>query len=140
MIRTFICLSMLVLVLFSVIAVAGKSEKEAAAVTAAVEWLSLIDLEEYAESWQEAAQCFKDAVSEDQWVKAMKAGRMPFGMNISRELKSRHYSTSLPGALKGEYVVIQFRTSFENKKSAVETITPMLDKDGNWRVSGYFLK
>ena len=28
----------------------------------------------------------------------------------------------------------------ENKASAVETITPMLDKDGKWRVSGYFMK
>jgi len=30
--------------------------------------------------------------------------------------------------------------SFENKKSAVETITPMLDKDKKWRVSGYYIK
>ncbi|MGB5422961.1 MAG: DUF4019 domain-containing protein [Desulfobacterales bacterium] len=28
----------------------------------------------------------------------------------------------------------------ENKASAVETITPMLDKDGQWRVSGYYIK
>jgi hypothetical protein len=40
----------------------------------------------------------------------------------------------------GEYVVIQFEASFENKKSAIETVTPMLDKDGNWRVSGYYVK
>jgi len=40
----------------------------------------------------------------------------------------------------GEYVVIQFKTSFENKKAAIETITPMLDKDGKWKVSGYFIK
>jgi ribosomal protein S17E len=40
----------------------------------------------------------------------------------------------------GEYVVIQFETSFENKKTAVETVTPMMDKDGIWRVSGYYIK
>jgi len=28
----------------------------------------------------------------------------------------------------------------ENKTSTVETITPMLDKDGQWRVSGYYIK
>jgi hypothetical protein len=49
-------------------------------------------------------------------------------------------SQSLPGAPDGEYVVIQFATSFENKKSAIETVTPMLDSDGEWRVSGYFIK
>ena len=40
----------------------------------------------------------------------------------------------------GQYVVIQFTSSFENKKSAIETITPMLDPDGQWRVSGYYIK
>jgi hypothetical protein len=28
----------------------------------------------------------------------------------------------------------------EHKQSAVETITPMLDKDGKWRISGYYIK
>ena len=48
--------------------------------------------------------------------------------------------TSLPGAPDGEYVVIQFDTSFTNKKVAVETVTPMKDEDGIWRVSGYYVK
>jgi hypothetical protein len=34
----------------------------------------------------------------------------------------------------------QFETSFENKKSAVETVIPMMDGDGRWRVSSYFIK
>jgi hypothetical protein len=59
---------------------------------------------------------------------------------LSRKLKSAKYTTTLPGAPDGEYVVIQFDSSFEHKQSAVETITPMLDKDGKWRVSGYFIK
>ncbi len=40
----------------------------------------------------------------------------------------------------GEYVVVQLETSFANKKAAVETVTPMLEKDGRWRVSGYFIR
>jgi hypothetical protein len=36
--------------------------------------------------------------------------------------------------------VIQFATSFENKQSAVETVTPMRDSDGTWRVSGYYVR
>jgi Protein of unknown function (DUF4019) len=66
--------------------------------------------------------------------------RDPLGKVLSRTLKSATYTTSLPGAPDGEYVVIQYDTSFEHKKSAVETITPMLDKDDHWRVSGYFIK
>jgi len=52
------------------------------------------------------------------------------------KLASKHYRTSLPGAPDREYVVIQFNASFENKKSALEIITPLLDKDGKRRVSG----
>jgi hypothetical protein len=37
-------------------------------------------------------------------------------------------------------VVIQFNTRFENKAAAIETVTPMHEKDGSWRVSGYFIK
>ncbi len=140
MIRKITCLVMIGLILWSVTAVAGNSEKEAAAVTAAEAWLSLVDLGKYAESWDETAQFFKGQVSKDQWVKALQSVRGPLGKNISRKLKAKGYATSLPGAPEGEYVVIQFNTSFENRKHAVETITPMLDKDGKWRVCGYFVK
>ena len=70
----------------------------------------------------------------------MNAYRKPLGKIITRKVESKHYTTSLPGAPDGEYVVIQCKTSFTNKKSATETITPMKDKDGKWRVSGYYIK
>jgi hypothetical protein len=54
-------------------------------------------------------------------------------------VESAQYRTSLPGAPDGEYVVIRFKTEFENKKEAYETVTPMKDKDGEWRVSGYYI-
>jgi hypothetical protein len=37
-------------------------------------------------------------------------------------------------------VVLQFDASFEHKASGVETVTPTKDVDGQWRVSGYFIK
>ena len=73
-------------------------------------------------------------------MELMQGAREPFGANTTRELTSSRYRTTLPGAPDGEYVVIQFKSSFEKKKSAVETITPMLDDGGTWRVSGYFMK
>ena len=103
-------------------------------------WLALVDAGKYADSWQEASQLFKNAVTKEQWQSAVGAARTPMGKMLSRKLKSAKYTTTLPGAPDGEYVVIQFDSSFEHKQSAVETITPMLDKDGKWRVSGYFIK
>jgi hypothetical protein len=119
---------------------ASNPEAEAKAITAATDWLALVDGEKYEESWDESSQLFQGGISKEQWVQAMQAVRKPFGKKISRELKSQHYRTALPGAPDGEYVVIQFNASFENKQVAVETITPMLGKDGQWRISGYFMK
>jgi len=115
-------------------------DAEAAAISAAEAWLSLVDKGKYEKSWIEASQYFKSAVSKDQWGQAIRAARKPLGNNLSRKLVSKSYHTSLPGAPDGKYVVIQFKASFEDKKAATETITPMMDKDGKWRVSGYYIK
>jgi hypothetical protein len=121
------------------LSLAGPSE-EKAGVKAAQDWLALIDSGKYTESWTEAAQLFKGAVTADQWAGQVKGVRGPLGKVLKRTVKTKKYSRTLPGAPDGEYVVTQFETSFENKKNAVETVTPMLDKDGKWRVSGYYIK
>lgn len=120
--------------------VARNPQAEQDAVAAAREWLALVDKGQYAESWERSASLFRGAVPEEQWVQTMQSMRKPFGANLSRELASSRYRTTLPGAPDGEYVIIQFKASFENKKSAVETVTPMRDTNGQWRVSGYFMK
>jgi hypothetical protein len=103
-------------------------------------WLALVDSGKYADSWREASQLFKAHVSKEQWQDALRATRDPLGKIRSRKLKSATYKTSMPGAPDGEYVVIQYESSFEHKQSAVETVTPMLDQDGKWRISGYYIK
>ena len=82
----------------------------------------------------------KTAVTKDDWGRGIASARRPLGELVSRTVKSRTYAETLPGAPDGRYVVIQYDTTFENKKSAVETITPMMDSDGRWRVSGYYIK
>jgi hypothetical protein len=116
----------------------AKAEK--LAVASAEAWLALVDEGKYAESWKQAAAYLKKAVDQERLVQSLSAARKPLGAVKSRKLKSKQYCTALPGAPDGEYVVIQYSTSFENKKKAVETITPMREKDGKWRVSGYYIK
>ena len=130
----------IVIVLMTCIATAAGPGKEKAAVVAAQKWLALIDADNYADSWNEAAGYFRAAVNQEKWEQSLQAVRTPLGKIISRKVKSKVYQTSVPGAPDGEYVIIQFQTSFQNKKSAIETVTPMLDKDGQWRLSGYFIK
>lgn len=120
--------------------IAAEPEKEKAAVAAAEKWVALVDGGKYAESWKEAAAYFRNAVRQAQWEQLARAVRQPLGKLVSRKVKATTYKTALPGAPDGEYVIIEFETSFENKKAAIETVTPMLDKDGQWRASGYFIK
>lgn len=115
-------------------------EAEKAATEAAGAWLALLDSGKYSESWQECAELFRKLVTKDRHEEATKALRTSLGKVLSREIKSTLYTTTAPGAPDAQYVIIQYKTSFENKKSAVETVTPMLDKDGKWRVSGYYIK
>ena len=111
-----------------------------AAQKAAQSWLALVDKGDYGATWDQSAEMFKAALSKQQWEKALSSSRGQFGKVLSRKLKSATFTTTLPGAPDGQYVVIQYETSFENKKSAVETITPQLAKDGQWRVSGYYIR
>lgn len=140
MIRKIAYLVTIGLIFSGITALAADSKKEAAALSAAEKWLAMIDNEKYAESWKEAAELFRNAVQPQQWEQSIQAVRKPMGKLISRKVKTKAYKTSLHSAPDGEYVVIQFETSFENKKVAVETVTPMMDKDGIWRVSGYYIK
>ena len=59
---------------------------------------------------------------------------------VSRQLISETYETTMPGAPDGEYVVLKYKTKFEKKENAEEVVVPMLDTDGKWRVSGYYIK
>src|ERR1039457_4734432 len=120
--------------------VRAQQKPEQLAQQSAESWLALVDAGKYANSWQETASLFKAHVSKEQWQTMMPASRDPLGKMISRKLKSATYAKTLPGVPDGDYVVIQYDSIFEHKQSAVETITPMLDKDGQWRVSGYFIK
>ena len=113
---------------------------EQKAVTAAQTWLALVDSGDYETSWHTAAEYFQTVVAQQHWEQSLTAARTPLGKVVSRQLKSKQYTTSLPGAPDGQYVVIQYETSFENKKAAVETITPMVNADGQWRVAGYYIQ
>jgi type IV secretory pathway TrbL component len=116
------------------------AEAIAKAEAAASQWLSLTDSAGYGASWEQAAGLFKAAVSKANWESAIQGVRAPLGAVKSRKLKSAQFTKSLPGAPDGEYVVVQFETQFENKAGALETVTPLKERDGSWRVSGYYIK
>jgi hypothetical protein len=119
---------------------AHEAEKVASAESAALAWLALTDAGDYSRSWDMAAGIFQSSISKQNWMNALQNARGPLGTLILRKVKSVRYAQSLPGAPDGEYVVIQYESQFESKKAAIETVTPHLEKDGSWKVSGYYIK
>lgn len=103
-------------------------------------WLALTDTGRFNTSWDSASVLFKAAISNEDWEKSLSAVRTPIGALETREMATSKFSTTLPGAPDGEYVVFQFNSSFEHKATALETVTAMKDPDGAWRVAGYFIK
>ena len=123
------------------VAFAGANDdKEAKAIESGRQWLSQCDQAKYGASWEMAATYFKHAVTKDQWEQMAAAVRKPLGKVVKRDVKSQKYQTTASGAPDGEYVIIQFSTTFENKQESTETLTMMMDKDRGWRASGYFVK
>ncbi len=131
--------------LLAVLAIASKpapaaGDLENKALTVAEAWLEMMDAGRYGEGWDQAAPVIKSSINRRDFVKALEGVRGPLGPLVSRRLLSRNHMTSLPGVPDGDYVVIQFEASFENKRSAVETITPVLDEDGLMRIAGYYIR
>lgn len=112
----------------------------APAVRAAESWLAGVDAGRYGDSWETAAAHSREAVPRLRWETSVQAAREPLGHVVSRKLRSMYYTRALPGAPDGEYVVIQFDTRFDKRPLSVETVTPMREKDGAWRVSGYYIR
>ncbi|MGO9061807.1 MAG: DUF4019 domain-containing protein [Candidatus Binataceae bacterium] len=110
------------------------------ATQAADAWLKLVDAGDYAASYQQTSSLFKDLVSQAKWTEKAGAARKPLGKLDSRRMKTAQYEATLPGAPDGQYVVVLYDSSFAHKKSAIETVTMMLDKDGKWHVVGYFIR
>jgi Protein of unknown function (DUF4019) len=130
-----------VILLSTLLFAAGCSrDKTQAAQSAASEWLKLVDSGNYAQSWEAAANIMKTNVAKEQWQAMLSQNRAPLGTLLSRKLTSVEYKEGLPGAPAGQYVVLQYESSFQNKASVLETAAPTLDKDGTWRVSLYYIR
>jgi hypothetical protein len=126
--------------LASTLAYPGEKESVAKAQDAATSWLALMDKGSYGASWEQAASIFKTSITREGWETAAKSVRSPLGGLKSRKLRSATYTKTVPGAPAGDYVIILFDTDFANKASTTETVVPMLEKDGSWKVSGYYIR
>lgn len=115
------------------------SPAEAEAVTEAEEWLRLIDSGEYGESWTRAAPLFQAALTQAEWEGTAQGVIRQTGRSLSREIENVSHTTALPEAPPGEYVVVQYQSSFQNIASAAEVVALRQEGERGWLVAGYFV-
>lgn len=132
--------SILVLALAAAPAAALGPSPTQAAQDAALAWLQLVDSGRYAASYFNAAAFLRQTVTREGWEYALKSERTPLGPLRSRRLKSVTFTRNLPGSPAGEYVIIQYDTAFGKRGTVTETVTPMHEADGGWKVAGYAIR
>jgi hypothetical protein len=113
---------------------AGPAEDEASAT--GEKWLALLDDQKYEESWKQAGSMFRDQVKQEQWMAALEQSRRPLGALISRANPRVNFVKTLRGAPDGDYAIIHYTTSFQNKSEVTERLT-LVKEDGRWQAAAY---
>lgn len=137
----FLFASALVLLVLAVAPGPLHAQNEAAvdsAQQAAQAWLELLDADEYEATWTEAAAFFQSKVDTEQWVRQVKQAHGPLGDFQSRSLVEARYTSSMPNAPEGEYVIAQYRATYGSAE-VVETVSLKKEQD-EWRVAAYLVR
>ncbi len=115
----------------------GQQAKIEAATLAARDWLKLMDAAQFEQAWEQSAVLSKQAMQKNDTLRAYEQAQTHIGKLKWRVLHRRDFSLSPPGLPKGEYVQIQYASSYEKLDKALETINMVREKDGRWRQLGY---
>ena len=121
----------------------AQSNKQAveAAKHAAQEWLTLFDDGQYQTTWEHASSFFQSKIGAEQWaarITQSKQRRPVLDSLQSRSVAAARYTTSLPDAPDGEYVVVQYKATYADEQW-VDMVTLKKESD-EWKVAGYVTK
>jgi hypothetical protein len=74
------------------------------------------------ESWQSMSSLFQAFNDQARWKTRQQVIRASYGSLISRSLKTVSYRTTFNQSPDGEYIIILFQSSYQNKANARETV------------------
>lgn len=115
------------------------SADDQAARDTALRWVILIDSGHYGQAFEQQAPRIKaGSMGKDFFVKWMNTRRVPVGRARTRAfLKVVHYHKAI-GWPDGDYQQIAFKTSFDHKAAAVESVV-LTKETGHWQPASYKL-
>jgi len=103
-------------------------------------WLEIIDSGQYQQSWHQASVVLQKAKSESEWTKFIAGIRSSLGDRKERYMATAARTDSLPKLPDGEYIVLQYYTTFSKKGLAMETVSLIQNSPGLWQVANYEVK
>ena len=121
-------------------AAADEEVDTGAALTSSMHWLTLVDGGNYGGAYEEAAVSFRKTIERLKWEVAAQNARAASGPLINRRMRTATFTRTLPGAPDGEYVIMQFDSRFDRQALITEMVVSEREKDGSWKVAGYWLK
>jgi len=85
-------------------------------------FLQQLDQGQSDESWQAMSAHFQAITDQARWKIRQQVIRASYGPLLSRDFKNVSYRTSFSLSPDGEYVIVQFRSSYQNKAESIETV------------------
>jgi len=116
-------------------AFAQTSNEAGDARVAAERWMKLMDTEEYSAAWNAGSESMRKGLPKMGWNLLASTVHMPLGAFKGRTFKSSDMSTAT--ADKPASVTLTYIGDYENSHNVLEKFTAVLEKDGQWRVSGF---
>ncbi|XUU61530.1 DUF4019 domain-containing protein [Erythrobacter sp. HA6-11] len=110
------------------------AESDASKESAARSWLLLVDAGDWQASFDAAGKSFQEPNTLGTWRSASEQARIPLGKALRREMIEVRSVNAPPNGFE----ILRFRTDFEDRQEAIETVT-LEREDGSWKVVGYFI-
>lgn len=102
--------------------VGAESSSDHLSAQEAVSFLELVDQARYDEAWLSMSPFFQTLNNQPQWQNRQQTIRAAYGALSSRQLDRISYRQTYTLSPDGEYVVVQFESSFTNKADTFETV------------------
>ena len=145
--RRYVYTPFALLLLAAAVAAQSMMPAQREALNAAERWLVPLDDERYVDAYAMASEPFKASVTRQQWRDGIAKIRKDYGKVVSRTGEKMAFKGKVPApddpnaqTAPGTEVAILFDTTFEKNRKAAEEVTMVLERDGIWRMAGYYIK
>ncbi|HEX4352570.1 MAG TPA: DUF4019 domain-containing protein [Polyangiales bacterium] len=105
------------------------------------EFLALVDAKKYSQAYDACSDYLKQSISRGEWTSQLVKERETIGTLASRKLIEAKPIHDMPGAPKGDYLLLTYASVFASQgKPMTETLPMIKAPDGRWRPVGYFVR